>query len=213
MSFYDNWHEVLHQNRYWVDFKGERKEISSMLPVHCGNAADFILKNVSRLAEADLTQMLTGPQPSGDAANDAFDGEILRLEHIVANSRAWAEETPLVIALRMRSEGRKPPAEVEDSGNGTYVRTPHKVLAVRYTGTNAEEVASLVQSADPWVESEVSTITDSSGGERLVLMISQAREVYLLTVGDWMVIDESTWVYSVVTDANFRKSYAGKVKA
>ncbi len=105
LSFSEDWWQILHQDVFWVDTNGNRLLLNEMQESRCINVRNWIFRNLSRIAERDSWQMAMGPGPSGDVANDAFNSELERLEHIIENAPAWAAGTPLVKALERRSQG------------------------------------------------------------------------------------------------------------
>jgi len=103
--------ELLFQGEYWVDGQSRIHRVADMDIRHAQNVYRYLTDRDRALAHLDLliSSYLLGPGPSGDAATDAYEGELARLEACRSNPVAWAKELPLLVALQERGWGSPQP--------------------------------------------------------------------------------------------------------
>jgi hypothetical protein len=103
--------ELLFQSKYWVDGNNRVHEIATMEIRHAQNTYRFLTERERAGVYLDMvySSYLVGPGPSGDAATDAYEGEMARLEHFQKNPVAWMKELPLLVALQERGWGNPEP--------------------------------------------------------------------------------------------------------
>lgn len=104
--------DLLFQSEYWVDGQHRIHRIADMDVRHAQNTYRYLTEKERALVQLDslISGYLLGPGPSGDAATDAYEGELARLEAARENPVAWAKELPLVVALQQRGWGLGSPA-------------------------------------------------------------------------------------------------------
>lgn len=104
--------ELLFQDEYWVDGPGRIHRVADMDIKHAQNTYRYLTMADRALAHLDLliSSYLLGPGPSGDAATDAYEGELARLEAARSNPIGWIRELPLLVALQQRGWGLGSPA-------------------------------------------------------------------------------------------------------
>lgn len=103
--------ELLFQDEYWVDGPGRIHRVADMDIKHAQNTYRYLTMADRALAHLDLliSSYLLGPGPSGDAATDAYEGELARLEAARSNPIGWIKELPLLVALQERGWGSSKP--------------------------------------------------------------------------------------------------------
>lgn len=89
---------TLDQAETWTSNDGREQRIEEMDPRHRRNVINWLVRNAEGLKAGEEMLMCTGPQPSGDAACDAFDGELSRLMEMDAQD--WLDAKPLMRRLR-----------------------------------------------------------------------------------------------------------------
>lgn len=106
--------ELLHQDEIWVDGQNRIHRIAEMNIRHAQNTYRYLTGYSTAKSYLDslFSSYMSGPGPSGDAATDAYEGEMARLEEAMRNPVAWAKELPLTEALQERGWGCPAP-EVE----------------------------------------------------------------------------------------------------
>lgn len=67
---------------YWTTKDGERMLMSDMSDGHLVNSAKMMQRNGGALWQQAIMRMMTGMQPRGDGAQDAFDSELQALENM-----------------------------------------------------------------------------------------------------------------------------------
>lgn len=211
LTFSDDWAAVLDQDEYWVDASGTRLDLDEMDVDHCINVARWILRALPRLAERDTWRMAMGPGPTGDVACDSFDREMDQLERIVTDPAAWADEMPLMKALKRRARGLSAREEEKPVtvGGKTYRRRPQEVLAIRYDGTNADAVRDCMNS--PLIRVEETMISGPGRGMQKALSVWAVNFSAAVPVGGWLLHDEDDenrfWS---MTDEEFAIDYEEK---
>lgn len=106
--------DLLFQGEYWVDGPGRVHRIADMDIRHTQNTYRYLTEADRAMAYLDLliSGYLLGPGPSGDAATDAYEGELARLEAARSNPIDWMRELPLLVALQERGwSSSKPKSE------------------------------------------------------------------------------------------------------
>jgi hypothetical protein len=103
--------ELLFQDEYWVDGPGRIHRVADMDIKHAQNTYRYLTMADRALAHLDLliSSSPLGPGPSGDAATDAYEGELARLEAARSNPIGWIKELPLLVALQERGWGNPEP--------------------------------------------------------------------------------------------------------
>lgn len=103
--------DLLFQSEYWVDGPGRVHRIADMDIRHAQNTYRYLTEADRAMAYLDLliSGYLLGPGPSGDAATDAYEGELARLEAARSNPIDWMRELPLLVALKERGWGGPQP--------------------------------------------------------------------------------------------------------
>lgn len=103
--------DLLFQSEYWVDGPGRVHRIADMDIRHAQNTYRYLTEADRAMAYLDLliSGYLLGPGPSGDAATDAYEGELARLEAARSNPIEWMRELPLLVALKERGWGGPQP--------------------------------------------------------------------------------------------------------
>jgi len=103
--------DLLFQDEVWVDGQSRVHRIEAMDIRHAQNVYRFLTDGNRPLIYLDtlISSYLSGPGPSGDAATDAYEGELARLEHARKNPAAWMKELPLLVALQQRGWGNPEP--------------------------------------------------------------------------------------------------------
>lgn len=103
--------ELLFQDEYWMDGPGRVHRVAEMDARHAQNTYRYLTDRDRALAHLDLliSSYLTGLGPNGDAATDAYEGELARLEAARSNPVAWVKELPLLEALQERGWGNPQP--------------------------------------------------------------------------------------------------------
>lgn len=207
-SFSEDWRQILHQDEFWIDASGTRLRLTEMDPSHCANTIKWIIRTLPRLAEQDTFQMLSGPGPSGDMANDAFDGELSQLEHIAGNAASWARETPLVKALQRRVQGSAA-WDLAQGGADAYEwsRVPQTVRAVRFSGTNHQEIIDLIGPMCRVEDTHVSGPGPCRGMQKAIHVWS-VHSSTAVPVGSWLIIGRKG--FSSMPDHEFTEEYDRK---
>jgi len=101
------WVELLGQDEYWVDGLGRIRRIADMDRAYCENVREFLIRQAGGFAQWQLRRVLSGPQPSGDMACDAFDSMTEELVEATRNPQAWILRKPLLHALQARIDIKK----------------------------------------------------------------------------------------------------------
>lgn len=103
--------DLLFQGEYWLDGQNRIHRVADMDIRHAQNVYRYLTDRDRALAHLDLliSTYLLGPGPSGDAATDAYEGELARLEAARSNPAAWVKELPLLMALQGRGWGSPEP--------------------------------------------------------------------------------------------------------
>lgn len=103
--------DLLFQGEYWVDGPGRVHRIADMDIRHAQNTYRYLTEADRAMAYLDLliSGYLLGPGPSGDAATDAYEGELARLEAARSNPIEWMRELPLLVAFKERGWGSPQP--------------------------------------------------------------------------------------------------------
>lgn len=103
--------ELLFQGEYWVDGQNRIHRVADMDIRHAQNVYRYLTDRDRALAHLDvlISSYLLGPGPSGDAATDAYEGELARLEAARKSPVTWAKGLPLLVALQERGWGNPQP--------------------------------------------------------------------------------------------------------
>lgn len=107
---------LLYQDEIWVDGQNRVHRIGEMNTRHAQNAYRYLTdpRCANLYLDSVLSSYLSGPTPSGDAATDAYEGELARLERASENPVAWIKSSPLAEALRGRGWGSPEPEVKEE---------------------------------------------------------------------------------------------------
>lgn len=103
-SWVKHWTDLLQHNEVWCDAQGRILRLDDMDPGYCGRVRAFCLRQADDVYDLIGMQACAGPEPSGEQAGIDFDrafDEFLSVE----SPTAWLEESPLLVALKYRSEG------------------------------------------------------------------------------------------------------------
>lgn len=92
--------KTLFQGETWTDATGTEHRIDEMSARYCRNVIAFLDRQAQRIAFAVGFAMASGPQPTGEAANDCFDAAMADLDDPVR----WLHGTTLVEALRRQAD-------------------------------------------------------------------------------------------------------------
>lgn len=87
---------LLYQDEFWQPEYGPMVRVADMTDTHRWHTSRWLLRRANPLAHLFTWSMVMGPQPSGDAACDAFEHEILAVER---EPEAWIRRTRLFEAL------------------------------------------------------------------------------------------------------------------
>lgn len=102
--------DVLSQDEVWYPKTGDPIRVDEMSLRYKKNVLAFLERRAPTLKAAYEWRMIAGPQPSGDAAQDAFDsamGELFEMQPI-----KWLYRTPLVERLeQLVREGHDGPID------------------------------------------------------------------------------------------------------
>lgn len=103
--------ELLHQSEVWMDGQNRVHRIAEMGTRHAQNTYRYLSEPRTAKMHLDslFSSYLSGPGPSGDAATDAYEGEMARLEEAMRNPVAWVKDLPLMKALQERGWGNLAP--------------------------------------------------------------------------------------------------------
>lgn len=103
--------ELLFQDEFWMDGQNRLHRIADMDIKHAQNTYRYLTEAGRAAAYLGLliSFYLRGPGPSGDAATDAYEGELARLEAAEENPIQWMREQPLLVALQERGWGNPKP--------------------------------------------------------------------------------------------------------
>jgi hypothetical protein len=88
---------LLSQDRVWIE-DGKLIPLKELQPQHRRNLIAYLERNAEKLKWSFELAMLSGLQPSGDMACDAFDSEMEKLER--TSGIDWLNGLPLMIELR-----------------------------------------------------------------------------------------------------------------
>jgi hypothetical protein len=96
---------LITQDEFWVNREGERILLKDMSCRYKANVHNFLLKRAAHIEFKYAFSFATGPQPSGDAACDAFDYAMQQhMDHVVeVGAEQWLREMPLLRALLYQS--------------------------------------------------------------------------------------------------------------
>ena len=102
---------LLYQDEVWVDGQNRVHRIEEMDTRHAQNTYRYLTEHRAAKGHLDslFSSYLSGPGPSGDAATDAYEGEMARLEGAMKDPVGWAKDLPLTKALRERGWGHLVP--------------------------------------------------------------------------------------------------------
>lgn len=92
--------DLLHQSEIWIDADGNTHQISDMEIRHARNVIRMLERNAERLHLQQGFSFLSGPEPSGDMACDAFDSMMDEFGNM--DALIWLRSTDLVQALYQR---------------------------------------------------------------------------------------------------------------
>lgn len=107
---------LLYQGEIWVDGQNRVHRIGEMNIRHAQNAYRYLTdpQRANLYLNSVLSSYMSGPAPSGDAATDAHEGELARLECALEDSVAWIKSSPLAEALQGRGWGSPGPEVKEE---------------------------------------------------------------------------------------------------
>lgn len=88
---------IARQDEWWLTGDGRWVRVDDMDADHRRNLLALLRRNARQLHMAYGTWLMTGPEPSGDAARDAYEHVIA--VHELATPDEWLEDTPLVRKL------------------------------------------------------------------------------------------------------------------
>ncbi|MEU5323030.1 hypothetical protein AB0G67_40700 [Streptomyces sp. NPDC021056] len=103
-SWVRHWSELLQYDEVWRDGQGRILRLDDMDPGYCGRVRAFCLRQADHVYELIGMEVCSGPEPSGYQAGIDFErafDEFLSVD----SPTAWLEQSPLLIALKYRSEG------------------------------------------------------------------------------------------------------------
>jgi hypothetical protein len=89
--------QLLDQGTWWMPNEGPPIKIEDMDPSYRINLTRWLFRRAELLKNREVLSLLTGPQPSGDMACDAFDGMVSQIEE--SNAKVWLRETELMRKL------------------------------------------------------------------------------------------------------------------
>lgn len=108
LEWVTHWSDLLDQDQFWRDGKGQLLRIQDMEQDYCGRVYAFMLRRAEAVIEYTLYSMTLGPGPSGEVATDGFNREFDMLDHAGDDPQAWMAQTDLAVALKRRAEGLPP---------------------------------------------------------------------------------------------------------
>ncbi|MFD8839758.1 hypothetical protein [Streptomyces griseofuscus] len=103
-SWVRHWTELLQHDEVWCDAQGRILRLDDMDPGYCGRVRSFVLRQAEDVYNLIGMQACAGPDDLSDTAQVAFDrafDDFLSVE----SPKEWLEQSPLVVALKRRSEG------------------------------------------------------------------------------------------------------------
>ncbi|MFF7527266.1 hypothetical protein [Streptomyces pseudovenezuelae] len=100
-----HWSDLLNHDEVWCNAQGEILRLDDMDPGYCGRVRAFCLRQAEDVYDLIGMQACSGPEPSGYQASIDFDRAFDDFLDAGDDPRAWLEASPLLIALKRRSEG------------------------------------------------------------------------------------------------------------
>lgn len=96
---------LLSQDEVWIDRAGITHRLQEMDPGHCASVIAYLERRAAPMLRRRLVSYLSGPQPTGEMAGDAFDREIEEMDRLILDGRAtdWLWGYPLLPALARRT--------------------------------------------------------------------------------------------------------------
>lgn len=104
-SWVKHWSDLLQHDEAWCDAQGRILRLDDMEPGYCGRVRAFCLRQAVDVYELIGMQACAGPAPDGEQAGIDFDRAFDAFLDEGDDPVAWLERSPLLVALRFRSEG------------------------------------------------------------------------------------------------------------
>jgi hypothetical protein len=100
-----HWTDLLDQDQVWRDAQGEILRLDDMDTGYCGRVRAFCLRQAEDVHELIGMQACAGRGPDSYQAEIDFDRAFNDFLDAGDDPKAWLEASPLLTALKFRSEG------------------------------------------------------------------------------------------------------------
>lgn len=100
-----HWSDLLQHDEVWCDGQGRILRLDDMEPGYCGRVRAFCLRQAVDVYELIGLQACAGPAPDSEQAGIDFDRAFDDFLDEGDDPVAWLEQSPLLVALKFRSEG------------------------------------------------------------------------------------------------------------
>jgi hypothetical protein len=99
-----HWIDLLFQSTWWQDQKQAIWRLDELSAVRCGRIYRFIARQEDGVAEHLAWEATRAPEPTAEAAFDAYDRGLNALLETVSEA-GWIQRAELMTALRRRMQG------------------------------------------------------------------------------------------------------------
>lgn len=104
-SWVRHWTDLLTHDEVWCNAQGEILRLDDMDPGYCGRVRAFCLRQAQEVYVHIGMQAASAPTDMSESATIAFDHAFDDFLDAGDDPRAWLEQSPLLVALKHRSEG------------------------------------------------------------------------------------------------------------
>lgn len=104
-SWVKHWSDLLNHDEVWCNAEGEILRLDDMEPGYCGRVRAFCLRQAEAAYDHVGMSACSGPGPDSYQAQIDFDRAFDDFLDAGEDPKAWLEASPLLIALKNRSEG------------------------------------------------------------------------------------------------------------
>jgi hypothetical protein len=100
-----HWTDLLNHDEVWCNAQGEILRLDDMDPGYCSRVRAFCLRQAEDVYDLIGMQAAAAPTDMSESATIAFDQAFDDFLDAGDDPKAWLEESPLLVALKFRSEG------------------------------------------------------------------------------------------------------------
>ncbi|MFE4915776.1 hypothetical protein ACFRCX_30190 [Streptomyces sp. NPDC056652] len=104
-SWVTHWTDLLNQDQVWRDAQGTILSLDGMDPGYCSRVRAFVLRQADDVHYLIGMQACSGGDHLSEQASIDFDRAFADFLDAGDDPTAWLEQTPLLVALKYRSEG------------------------------------------------------------------------------------------------------------